>query len=63
MSEKIVPLSEAQAWGDLVYVWIVVDPDHEDTPIAGVWTTRGEAFAHCPGGYVILKLQINHDYS
>jgi hypothetical protein len=42
-------------------VWIVVDPDHPETPIGGAWSTFKLASDHCPAGYEILKVILDTD--
>jgi hypothetical protein len=44
-----------------VSVWVVVDPDHTETPIAGVWRSMEAASEHCPSGYVVLKVELDID--
>jgi len=43
-------------------VYLIVDPDHEETPVAGVWSTLKAASEHCPEGYVILKMEVDKAY-
>jgi hypothetical protein len=42
-------------------VWVVIDENHPETPIGGVWTTMDAASANCPDGYVILKVILDTD--
>jgi hypothetical protein len=42
-------------------VFVVIDIDHSDTPIAGVWRSMEAASEHCPPGYVLLKLDLDTD--
>jgi hypothetical protein len=44
------------------FVWVVCDPDHPDTPVAGVWQEQKDAFDHRRPGYVVLKMNLNTDY-
>jgi hypothetical protein len=45
-----------------MYVWLVIGLEHPQTPICGVFTSYELADAHCPSGYVIVKLELNFDH-
>ena len=46
---------------DEATVWVVIDPDNEDTPLGGVWSSMRLAKEHQPEGYVIIRLRLDED--
>ena len=57
------PHRTRQAERTTLNVWVVLDEDHPETPLAGVWRTLEGASEHCPPGYVILKMELDSDVS